>query len=633
MLLHARELSKSHGLRTLFRSVALTIEAGERIGLIGPNGAGKSTLLRILARQEQADEGMVTGPRGVRVVYVPQHDIFEPNVSAREIVIDAGLEGQASDDDHHDDHHADRHEAEVQAEIILDRLGFDQMHIAAPASTLSGGWRKRLALARALASCGGEPDLLLLDEPTNHLDLEGIEWLETFLRRSIGGRALTSMFVTHDRVFLERVATRVVELSAAYPQGTFSADGNYSEFLRRKSEFLDGQAKAQQTLANIVREDLRWLGRAAKARRTKSKGRIDASHERIAELADLRGRNAVAAGSGAKIDFAGSGRRTRKLIATHGVGKSMGGKRLFANLDLELGPGDCLGLLGPNGSGKTTLIRVLTGDLAPDEGTIDRADPKPRVVVFRQQRQDLDPDMMLRDALTPDGQTVRYLGQTMHVSGWARRFLFRDEQLTHLIRSLSGGELARVHIARIMLEPADVLVLDEPTNDLDIPTLEVLEDAIEEFPGAVVLVTHDRAMLERLATEVLSLDGDGGAHLVTDLDQALAHEKKREAARSAASREAARKPDAVAPSTAKSTPSSKASAKKLSYNEQREFDGMEAKIAEAEAKASTLEARVGDPKIAADHSRMAQACRELETAQAEVARLYARWEELEAKRG
>jgi ATP-binding cassette subfamily F protein uup len=640
MLLTAQAISKTHGLRTLFRGVTISIAEGERVGLIGPNGAGKSTLLKLLAGiggevgEHKPDTGTITTAKGLRCVYVAQQDEFadEPAgspvpITARNVVTEAAMVGGIAAGVH------DHHEAEIVGDVILSKIGFDEKHCTTPAAALSGGWKKRLSIARGLATCGGEPDLLLLDEPTNHLDLEGIDWLEELLLHPpTSNRSFSSVFVTHDRVFLENVATRVIELSAAYPQGTLSVQGNYTEFLRRKGEFLAGQARAEQALAQQVKKDLDWLSRKPEARRTKSKSKIFASYDRQDELAELKTRNAAAGSGGARVDFTGTGRKTRKFIAATGISKAMGAgeaaRTLFRDVDCELGAGDCLGLLGPNGSGKTTLIRVLTGELQPDTGTIKLSEPKPRVVVFSQHRADFDPTMFLGEALCSIGDQVRFQGMAMHITAWSRRFLFRDEQLVQPVGSLSGGELARVHIARIMLEPADVLVLDEPTNDLDIPTLEVLEEALEDFPGALVLVTHDRAMLGRLATEVLALDGKGGARIFAHLDQALAAIAAAEKAEQAAANKATAAARAMASSSAPTPPPGR---RKLSYNEQREYDGMEQRIHEAERLAAEAERRVNDPAVMSDHVKMTEACHTLESAQAAVAALYGRWEELEAK--
>ena len=619
MLLTAAGLSKSHGLRELFRGVSVSIDEDERIGMIGPNGAGKSTLLRMLAGREDPDDGTIRLPRGTIAVYVPQRDDFAEGVTALSACTEAAARSAET--------HGDHHEAEVLAQVILGKIGFGDAQMEFRADALSGGWKKRLSVACALASAGGTPDLLFLDEPTNHLDVEGLEWMEEFLLRgSHDLRARAVIFVTHDRVFLENCATRVIELSRAYPEGTLSVDGNYSEFRRRKGEFLAMQARAEQSLANTVREDDRWLGRRAKARRTKSQSRIDDSADRRAELADLAERNSVAAGASAGIDFTASGRRTRKLLSAEGVSKSLGGKLLFRNLDLEVVPGECIGLMGPNGAGKTTLLRILTRELQPDTGVVRIADPTPRIVTMSQTRAEFPKGALLQDAISPLGDKVRFRGSEMHVKSWSRRFLFRDEQLLQSVSMLSGGELARAHVARMMLETADVLVLDEPTNDLDIPTLEVLEDAIETFSGATLLVTHDRAMLESLATRIVVLGSpDRIPRVVASLSQALRAlgEFERASAGLDPSLSAAK-----APISAASAPK-----RKLSYNEQRELDGIEASIAAAEKKATDLEAKLNDPRLVADRQAYAKACDAAGAAQTEVQRLYARWQELESKRG
>ncbi|MBC7835352.1 MAG: ABC-F family ATP-binding cassette domain-containing protein [Phycisphaerales bacterium] len=606
----------------------MSIARGDRLGLIGPNGAGKSTLLKLLAGEEQPDEGIIETEAGLRAVYVPQQDAYPGELTSREVVVEAAIEGLETADGV-----GDHHEAELLAEMVMARVGFDDTHAATSAGELSGGWRKRLSIAEALCHGGGEPDLLLLDEPTNHLDLEGIEWLETFLKRSPGGgKATASVFVTHDRAFLESVATRIVELSPTYPQGVLAAGGNYTEFLRRKEEFLVGQARAEQAIANQVRTDLAWLARGPQGRRTKAKGRIEASYDRIDELAELRTRNASAAVGGARVEFGGTGRKTRKLLTAKGVAKSLGGRVLFRGVNLTIGAGDCVGLLGPNGSGKTTLIRVLTGELEPDDGSVSRSEPPPRVVVFSQHRQDFDPTTQLREALGPVGDHVQFQGRSMHITAWSRRFLFRDEQLAQEVGSLSGGELARVHVARLMLAPADVLVLDEPTNDLDIPTLETLEESLEEFPGAIVLVTHDRAMLRRLAMEVISLDGEGGAKSFASVDQALG-ERGARAAKQVEAKKKSRASAVQGRDGARGARSTSLVRKKLSYSEQREYDGIEARIQEAEARMAAAEARLGDPRVSDDHAKMGLACRELGEAQEAIAKLYSRWEELEGKAG
>lgn len=609
MLLNATDISKTLGLKQLFARISISIEPGDRIGVIGPNGAGKSTLLKVLARLMPPDEGQIVTPPGLRAVYVPQDDSFESGKSPREIVTASAMNAAGIHDEY---------EAEILADVLLGRAGFDQLHLDIEASRLSGGWRKRLAVARALGSVAGQPDLIMLDEPTNHLDLVGIRWLEELVSKSAGDASATAaIFVTHDRAFLESVATRIVEISPAYPSHMLSVVGNYTEFLRRKEEHLDSQAKIEQALSGQVRKDLDWLSRGPQGRQTKAKGRIDASHSRIAELEQIRARNSAAGRKGAGLDFNASGRRTRKLLEGKQLGKSLGGKQLFTDLDVLLTPGECVGLLGPNGSGKTTLIRVLTGELEPDTGTIKLADPKPEMVLFSQYRESFDPETPLRLALSPGGEQVSFRGKSIHVAGWAKRFLFQEYQLDQPVKSLSGGELARIHIARIMLQPADVLVLDEPTNDLDIPTLEVLEEALEEFPGALVLVTHDRAMLDRLASSYVALDGRGGSGVYASLDQALSA-----TIREQAKVEKKQNTGGFKPKTGK---------KGLNYNEKREYDQIEDQIAQAEERVAKAQHQLGQPDVLANHIKMTKVCNELSEAQEVVTRLYERWEELEAK--
>ncbi|MBI5836786.1 MAG: ABC-F family ATP-binding cassette domain-containing protein [Candidatus Eisenbacteria bacterium] len=613
ILLNCQSLGKSYGPHPLFRGVGLGVSDGERLGLIGPNGSGKTTLLRILAGQEIPDEGEVTRRRGVRVGYVAQSDAFPGGATPLGYVADAlrhPVQAAPADHDHHE-----AHERETAAALVLARVGFrrhDQ-----DIATLSGGWRKRLSIARELAP---EPDLLLLDEPTNHLDLDGILWLEDLLDEARFGVVV----VTHDRYFLEEVAGRIVELNAAYRDGTFSVDGPYSEFLEARAAHLEAQASQEQNLAGRVRQDVAWLLRGARARRTKAKGRIQDATQRIAELAELKRRNTTA--PAADIDFSGTGRRSRELLVAKGLSKSMDGRPLFSGVDLTLSPGSCLGLLGPNGSGKTTLIRVLTGELEPDSGTVKPAAGL-RVAVFRQDRSLLDPAQRLRNALCPEGESIVYRGQAVHVSSWARKFLFRSGQLDVSVGDLSGGEQARIHIAGLMRQEADLLVLDEPTNDLDIPTLEVLEESLKEFPGAVLLVTHDRFMLDRLATQVLGLDGRGGVKLLAGVSQWLAAQEAAATEAAGAARASQASRPAVTPRAAKDS----ARPGRLGYLEQREWDRMETSIQEAEARVAALEAQMDDPGQAADHLKLVELCRDLDAAHAEVAALYERWAELEAK--
>ncbi|PYM76246.1 MAG: ABC transporter ATP-binding protein [Candidatus Rokuibacteriota bacterium] len=591
LLLSCEAISMAYGTRSLFDDLSFGLFEGDQAGLVGPNGSGKSTLLKILAGVTTPDRGSRSLRGGVRVGYVPQDPVFEAGRTVEQVVL-AALGGVDE---------ADRPGRAAQA---LGRAEFTDGRAAV--DTLSGGWRKRLAIARELAAA---PDILLMDEPTNHLDVAGILWLEDVLTE----RARAFVVVSHDRYFLEHVATRMLELNRVYPAGLFESEGSYSRFLARRDEALREQAAYQESLANTVRREIEWLRRGAKARSTKAKGRIKEAGRLIEELEDSRARGLTAT---AGIDFASAQRRTRRLLVARGLTKSLGGRRLVTGLDLVLTPGTRVGLIGPNGSGKTTLLNVLSGELPADAGVVERADGL-RLVRFTQERAGLDPALSLRRALAPEGDAVVWQGRSVHVASWAKRFLFRPEQLEVPVGRLSGGEQARILIARLMREPADVLILDEPTNDLDIPTLEVLEDSLAEFDGGLVLVTHDRFMLERVSTVILALDGRGGTETFADYAQW-------EAARDAGEAPA-RKATGRAPERERARP------RRLGYVEQREWDGMERAILEAERAVESCRRAADDPAIASDPTALQTRYAALETAQGEVDRLYARWAELEAK--
>lgn len=592
-LLSLQSITKSFGRQPLFRDVTLGIDDGERLGMIGPNGSGKSTLLKIVADLEPPDAGSVSKRRGVKIGYVEQEDRFPAGSTATSILHHA-LASTGLDD----------HEKEFAVARVLDRVGFEDPN--QPAEALSGGWRKRLAIARELIA---EPDLLLLDEPTNHLDIEGILWLEGLIREA----SFAVVVVTHDRYFLESSATRIVELSRAYREGFLSVQGHYSDFLEARAAYLSAQASYQDALETKMRREVDWLRRQPQARTTKAQYRIDAAERLIDEVSEVRQRNSQ--DRAADIDFSASRRKTRELLVARSISKSLGGKLLFDNLDVTLAPGRKLGLVGRNGSGKSSLLRVLLGEMPPDSGTIRRADGL-RAVYFDQNREPLDPKQPLRRALSPNGETVEFNGKSMHVAGWAQRFLFRPEQIEMPVGSLSGGEQARVMIARLMLQPADILILDEPTNDLDIPSLEVLEESLQDFPGALVLVSHDRYLLDTVCTEVLALDGSGGHKYVADYSQweRLITETSLP----------------PKPESQKSTPAARGP--RLSASERKELANIEETIMAAETEVERLESRLTSPEVATDSVRLQETWEELNRARERVTHLYSRWEELEALR-
>jgi ATP-binding cassette subfamily F protein uup len=583
ILLSCQNLSKSFGARPLFENLSFGLFEGERTGLIGPNGTGKSTLIKILAGLDKPDSGIISARKGLRVGYLAQQDRFEDlkeDLDVRAALV-RGLDGLGLED----------YEIDIKADAGLDDAGFSNP--GQKVSKLSGGWRKRLAI---LTQVLREPDLLLLDEPTNHLDMEGVLWLESFMETL----NFSFLVVTHDRRFLEQVSNRVIELNKGYPEGYFSNEGNYSQFLEKRDNLFNSQAQREDTVANLVRREIEWLRRGPKARQTKQQARIDRAGELMGELGELKYR----------------------LVAVDKAVKSLGGRKLFGPLDLLLTPGDKLGLLGENGSGKSTLLKMLAGEIQPDSGTVKQAD-RLRVVTFDQHRDQLDLNQTLRKALCDTGDYVSYKESRIHVASWATRFLFDKDQLDRPLSRFSGGEQSRVLIARLMLRPADLLLLDEPTNDLDIPSLEVLEQSLAEFPGALVLVTHDRYLLDRVSRQILALDGKGSAGFFADLSQ---WEDFRAQERARGKNEKAMATPSGKPASSKAVP------KALSAEEIKELKDMEMAVHAAEEKLKAAKAKLEDPDIASDVHKLRQQQKKADAEQARLDSLFKRWEELEAKR-
>ncbi len=611
-IINAQGISKAFGANPLFQNVSFTVTAGDRIGLIGPNGSGKSTLLRILAADETPDDGEIAFRKRLRVSHVEQDSKFMSGATVRSVAENAMERAKV--------HQTERGTRFAET---LGRAGFQNLE--AKAAALSGGWQKRLAIVEALVQM---PDLLLLDEPTNHLDLAGIEWLEALLAEA----AFAAVIVSHDRYFLENVATDMAELSRVYPDGVLRVRGNYSIFLEKKEEFLHAQSKRQEALENLVHNEIEWLRRGAKARTRKSKARIGKANELMGDLADLNARTRTAT---AQIDFSVTDRKTKRLIeledVTYGIAvhdnlvhqnnhRQNQDPTLFDKLNFIVTAGMRVGLVGPNGSGKTTLLRLLRGELSTTSGEIRRAEWL-RIVYFDQARE-LDSNVTLRRALAPEGDSVIYQDRVIHVASWAARFLFSGEQLNQPVERLSGGERARVLIAQLMLQPADVLLLDEPTNDLDIPTLEILEESLLEFRGSLVLVTHDRYMLDRVSTIVLGLDGQGGAESFADYSQWEVWQAER-----------TQSAKASVPSAPRAASSGGSQTKtRLSYLEARDYASIEERVAAAEELLQAKRAQLEDPAIASDGPRLLIAHQELDEAQAKVDELYRRWSELEKKR-
>ena len=571
--------------------------------MIGPNGAGKSTLLKILASQSSPDEGNVSFQRGLRVGYLEQVPSLKPGATVMEIA----LEGAS---DPHD------WECIALAQEQLSKLALDGQHGIGPDSKvdqLSGGWKKRVALARELTR---RPDLFLLDEPTNHLDVESILWLEELLAHA----PFATLTITHDRLFLQRISNRILELDRRNPGGLLSIQGDYAHYLESKDLLMSAQEKREVILKNTLRRETEWLRRGAKARTTKQQARIQRHGELSDEVSELgvRNQNRVA-----KLDFQGTDKNPKRLIEARKISKSYGPRPIFRDVDLLIGPGSRIGILGPNGCGKSTLIRVLLGREAPDAGILLRADGL-SVAYFEQNRDSLDPTLTLIKTICPEGEFVDYRGRKMHVRGYLDRFLFTPGQMDMAVGKLSGGEQSRLLLAILMLKEANVLVLDEPTNDLDMATLAILEECLTEFSGAVILVTHDRYFLDQVAQKILGFNAFDPASGKITVFEGLGqwevwHEEQEQLAKARAKSE----------QQAKKAEASSAKKRKLSYNEQREFDSMESNIHKVEALMEKLTAESLLPENATNSVRQAELAKGMSETQAEIDRLYARWSELE----
>src|SRR5580765_499970 len=604
-------VSMAYGHLPLLDEVAMQIDARERVSVIGRNGTGKSTLLKILSGEILPDGGTVWRQPSLRVARLEQ----DVPLSAHRSVFDVVAEGHT--------HHLEEDEAwlrEHHVELILSRL---ELPADAIVDTLSGGWRRRVLLARALV---GQPDLLLLDEPTNHLDIEAIQWLESFLAEYEGA----VMFVTHDRAFLQRLATRIIELD----RGKLTSwPGNYATYLRRKEEALANEQVLADKFDKKLAEEEVWVRQGIKARRTRNEGRVKALEAMRAERAARREQM-----GNVRLQVEQAEQSGKLVFEAKGISKGFAGAPIIRDFSTRVIRGDRIGLIGPNGAGKTTLLRMLLGELQPDEGEI-RLGANVQIAYYDQQREQLDPERTVFDTVGEGNDTVTANGRTRHVHAYLRDFLFSDERARSPVKALSGGERNRLLLARLFTRPANVLVLDEPTNDLDLETLELLEEELVEWPGTLLLVSHDRAFLDNVVTSTIVFEGDGRVQeYVGGYEDWL---------RQRADTTVRLKPDTTYDHSRDDRPrddrsvrlqpdrdngrKATAAKKKLSYKDQRELDAMPGRIEALEAEQRNLNARIASPDFyKAPRADIEAALARVDPLQQELAVAYARWHTLES---
>ena len=630
-ILDAQSITRSYGARVVLDGVSLTLTSGDRVGLVGANGSGKSTFGRILAGVEEADSGSIVRRKGVRVGYLPQEPQFDGDPTALAAAL-AGLtrwtEAKRLHDEASDalalgervDHWL---EVQAKAAATIERDGgWDLTHRAEDmlgrvgvldpsqrVSTMSGGERRRVDLARVLVS---RPDLGILDEPTNHLDVETIEWLERHLAQEQTGALL---LITHDRYFLDRVVKRTAELS----QGSlWLYDGGYEAYLVAKAERAEHAARSERNRQNLLRRELAWLRRSAPARTTKQKARIGRANAVI----DQKGPKAAR-----EVALHLSTKRSgRTVIDFEDLHVEVAGRMLVDGLTMSLIPGERIGIVGENGCGKTSLLRTILGDLAPASGEV-RIGKNSRITYLGQKREGLDEDATVMENVAGGRSKISIGERVMDARAYLERFLFFGESQQQPVSSLSGGEKARVLLAKLLLQPTNVLVLDEPTNDLDVSTLAALEEMLVELDGTALVVTHDRWFLDRVATSILAFEGDG--RVVRYPGGYTSYRSLRRAA--SGSTDADRSP---APAEASSTSGpSKPKKKGLTYGERLELEGMVEKIDASEAAVAGLEAKLAAPGLYDDGGgAAAKLVAEHAAAQQALEALMERWELLETKR-
>ena len=591
-------VSIAFGHLPLLAGASLQVERRERVCVIGRNGSGKSTLLRMIGGELVPEAGSVWHQPGLRIGSLAQ-DVPLDDPRSVFTVVSEGL-GHLTEMD-------DWHKEQLVARTLA-RLGLPS---GASVHTLSGGWRRRVLLARALVS---QPDLLLLDEPTNHLDIETMTWLESLLVDYPGA----VVFVTHDRVFLQHVATRIIELD----RGVLTSwPGDYTTFLDRKDEWLANEAARHEKFDKRLAEEEAWLRQGIKARRTRNEGRVRALMDMRAERASRRARV-----GNVRLQVEMADRSGQMVFEADGVTRGFGGDPVVRDASFRVTRGDRMGLIGPNGSGKTTLLRLLMGELEPDSGEVRRG-AGVQIAHYDQQREQLDPDRTVFDTIADGADTVVVNGQPQHVHGYLKQFLFPAERALSPVRALSGGERNRLLLARLFTRPSNVLVLDEPTNDLDIETLELLEALLVDWPGTLLLVSHDRAFIDNVVTSTLVLEGDGRVNEYVGGYEDWLRQRPVPAPSAAPPAREGRLPGGVG-----RVLSDPATPKKLTYREREELEQLPSKIHALEEEQRALAAKIAAPDFYKERAdAIAQALARVEAVHDELLQAMARWDELESR--
>ena len=597
-LITLSQIQKRIGNRELFQGIDLTIFKGDKLGLIGPNGAGKSTLLKIISEIVDYDNGEIETAKGLTISYLPQTENFDESLTLLNAVL-TSMENMPLDDT----------EKRTKAIFALNKVGFNDKLEETLVSEISGGWKKRLAIACATAQ---EADLVLLDEPTNHLDLDGILELEQTLKNAEFG----FIVISHDRRFLNNITSKTMEINAIYPTGFFKQDLPYESFMKKREEYFNNEQSTRDSLKARLKVEQEWLQRGAKARTTKADARIESIYEMKDQLKDLNKRLAIKRSQERSFEFSATERKTKRLIELKNISKKFDNKTIIHDFTMTLTPKSCVGLLGKNGAGKSTLQNIIAKKLKPDTGSVKYVDNL-KIAIFDQARTAVDKNLTPRKLFCQGSDSVIFQDRVVHINVWLKYLQLRHDQSDTPIKNLSGGEQARLNLGLIMLERADILLLDEPTNDLDIESLQMLEKALKTFPGSIIIISHDRKLVESVSTKILGFIGNADLQDFEDVEQWQNHVNNH----ILATTKKVEKKEKIEKEDYRNRDS-----KKISFKDKYEYDNMEDTIAKLEEELETLQA---NPIDASEFEKFQAYCDKMGEVQTTLDAKYTRWSELE----